>query len=70
VPNAEKLRRHVLVVGGLIGFRNRLVVLVDWAWAYFGYRRGSRLITGHRLQPGSPERRALAEPSAAIGETG
>jgi len=38
----------------LIGFRNRLVVLVDWAWAYFGYRRGSRLITGHRLQPGVP----------------
>jgi NADH dehydrogenase len=38
----------------LIGFRNRLVVLVDWAWAYFGYRRGSRLITGHRLQPGMP----------------
>jgi NADH:ubiquinone reductase (H+-translocating) len=38
----------------LIGFRNRLVVLLDWAWAYFGYRRGSRLITGHRLQPGVP----------------
>jgi NADH dehydrogenase len=38
----------------LIGFRNRLVVLVDWAWAYFGYRRGSRLITGHRLRPGVP----------------
>jgi NADH:ubiquinone reductase (H+-translocating) len=38
----------------LIGFRNRLVVLVDWAWAYFGYRRGSRLITGRRLQPGVP----------------
>jgi NADH dehydrogenase len=38
----------------LIDFRNRLVVLVDWAWAYFAYRRGSRLITGHRLQVGSP----------------
>jgi len=38
----------------LIDFRNRLVVLVDWAWAYFAYRRGSRLITGHRLQAGSP----------------
>jgi len=44
----------------LIGFRNRLVVLVDWAWAYFGYRRGSRLITGHRLQPGMPELPALS----------
>ncbi len=38
----------------LIDFRNRLVVLFDWAWAYFAYRRGSRLITGHRLQAGSP----------------
>ena len=41
----------------LIGFRNRLVVLLDWAWAYFEYRRGSRLITGHRLQPGVPGER-------------
>jgi NADH dehydrogenase len=48
----------------LIGFRNRLVVLVDWAWAYFGYRRGSRLITGHRLQPGTPVRDAL--PAGAV----
>ncbi|RYZ06461.1 MAG: NAD(P)/FAD-dependent oxidoreductase [Myxococcales bacterium] len=37
----------------LIDFRNRVVVLVDWAYAYFAYRRGSRLITGHRLQAGS-----------------
>ncbi len=37
----------------LIDFRNRLVVLLDWAWAYFAYRRGSRLITGRRLQAGA-----------------
>jgi NADH dehydrogenase len=30
----------------LIGFRNRLVVLVQWAWAYFSYQRAIRLITG------------------------
>jgi NADH dehydrogenase len=30
----------------LIDFRNRVLVLLDWAWAYFFYRRGSRLITG------------------------
>jgi NADH dehydrogenase len=30
----------------LIGFRNRLVVLVQWAWAYFSYQRAVRLITG------------------------
>ncbi len=29
----------------LIGFRNRLLVLFDWAYAYVTYRRGSRLIT-------------------------
>ncbi|OFW10866.1 MAG: pyridine nucleotide-disulfide oxidoreductase [Acidobacteria bacterium RIFCSPLOWO2_02_FULL_67_36] len=34
----------------LIGFRNRLVVFVQWAWAYFSYQRAVRLITG------SPER--------------
>ncbi len=28
----------------LIGFRNRLVVLLDWAWAYFSYQRTARLI--------------------------
>ncbi|HET8577709.1 MAG TPA: NAD(P)/FAD-dependent oxidoreductase [Methylomirabilota bacterium] len=30
----------------LIGFRNRFVVLFQWAWAYFTYQRGARLITG------------------------
>ncbi len=38
----------------LINFRNRLFVIVDWAWSYLAYERGSRLITGHRLQPGAP----------------
>lgn len=39
----------------LIGFRNRLLVFFDWAWSYFTYRRGARLITGGRLEPGAPE---------------
>ena len=30
----------------LIGFRNRLAVLLDWLWAYVTFQRGSRLITG------------------------
>ncbi len=29
----------------LIGFRNRVLVMVNWAWAYFAYQRGARLIT-------------------------
>ncbi|HEU5440164.1 MAG TPA: FAD-dependent oxidoreductase, partial [Ktedonobacterales bacterium] len=30
----------------LIGFRNRFVVLFQWAWAMLTYQRGARLITG------------------------
>ena len=32
----------------LIGFRNRLVVMSEWAWAYFSLQRRVRLITGLR----------------------
>jgi NADH dehydrogenase len=32
----------------LIGFRNRVLVLVQWAWAYLTWQRGARLITGGR----------------------
>jgi NADH:ubiquinone reductase (H+-translocating) len=30
----------------LIGFENRLLVIVQWAWSYVSYERGARLITG------------------------
>ena len=30
----------------LIGFRNRVLVILQWAWAYVTYQRGARLITG------------------------
>jgi NADH dehydrogenase len=30
----------------LIGFRNRIVVLLDWLWSYLTFQRGARLITG------------------------
>ena len=30
----------------LIGFRNRFIVLFEWAWAYVTFQRGARLITG------------------------
>jgi len=32
----------------IIGFRNKLLVLVNWAWDYFFYERGARLITFER----------------------
>jgi len=30
----------------LIGFRNRLIVAMNWAWNYVTFQRGTRLITG------------------------
>ncbi|MEP6484590.1 MAG: NAD(P)/FAD-dependent oxidoreductase [Rudaea sp.] len=30
----------------LIGFRNRMAVLVNWMWAYGSYERGARIIVG------------------------
>ena len=34
----------------LVGFRNRLGVLLQWTWAYFTYQRSVRLITGDRRE--------------------
>lgn len=34
---------HILF---LIGFRNRLMVMIQWAWSYVTFERGARLITG------------------------
>ncbi len=36
----------VVHLGFLIGFRNRLTVMLDWAWSYATFGRGARLITG------------------------
>ena len=37
----------------LIGFRNRLAVLSEWAWSYVTMQRRVRLITGEKLPPQS-----------------
>jgi NADH:quinone reductase (non-electrogenic) len=42
----------------LIGFRNRIIVLIQWAWSYFTYERGARLITGSTELPGWSETRS------------
>ena len=39
----------------LIGFRNRMIVLIQWAWSYFTYERGARLITGDTNLPSWPD---------------
>ena len=36
-----------LHIAYLIGFRNRVLVMIQWAWAWLTYTRGIRLITGH-----------------------
>jgi NADH:ubiquinone reductase (H+-translocating) len=43
---------HILF---LIGFRNRLIVMIQWAWSYLTYERGARLITGSNELPGWTE---------------
>jgi len=35
----------------LIGFRSRLLVMFGWAWSYFTFQRGARLITGGAAHP-------------------
>jgi NADH:ubiquinone reductase (H+-translocating) len=47
----------------LIGFRNRVLVLIQWAWSYFTFGRGARLIT----EDPRPDAMALpaGKPSAA-----
>jgi NADH dehydrogenase len=55
---------HVLF---LIGFDNKLTVLVQWAYSYFTYKRGARIIIGEAAEPG----RAVARtnPRRPSGET-
>jgi NADH dehydrogenase len=41
----------VIHIAYLIGFANRVVVIVRWAWSFFTHGRSSRLITGQPLLP-------------------
>ena len=41
---------HIFV---LIGFRNRVMVFLEWVWAYVTHQRSARLITGHNERPSS-----------------
>ncbi len=45
----------------LIGFRNRILVMFQWAWAYLTYQRGARLITYVDDHAPAPEQAAAAE---------
>ena len=37
----------------LVGFKNRLLVVIQWAWSYLRFRRGARLIVDREWRPGS-----------------
>ena len=56
---------HILF---LIGFRNRLLVLIQWAWSYVTYERGARLITGSTYLPGWDEIHPNAAREAPVPE--
>ena len=56
---------HILF---LVGFRNRIIVMIQWAWSYFTYDRGARLITGTSntwapAAPGKHQSPAAAPPA-------
>jgi NADH dehydrogenase len=53
---------HILF---LIGFRNRLVVLMQWAWSYLTWQRGARLITGEVGADLAPPGKPLGTPEDA-----
>ena len=56
---------HILF---LIGFRNRLLVFIQWAWSYVTYERGARLITGSTLLPGWTDGTASEAPTRVSTE--
>jgi NADH dehydrogenase len=53
---------HILY---LVGFRNRVIVLINWAWAYVTMSRGARVITGDIEHEQRPEQAAVAAVKAA-----
>jgi NADH dehydrogenase len=55
---------HILL---LIGFRNRLIVLINWAWAYFTYARGARIILGTDAERETHGREKEGSPSQEPG---
>ncbi len=55
----------------LIGFRNRVLVMLQWAWSYFNWERGARLITWPWSgQPGEPAGRRSGPYGGITGKTG
>ena len=54
----------------LIGFRNRMLVLFEWGWAYVTNQRGARLITEHVYERWKALWQDSPSTAAASGATG
>ena len=55
----------------LIGFRNRIVVLVNWSWRYLSWGSGPRVIVGDMLEVRAGNRRPThGQPPTVPGDTG
>lgn len=52
----------------LIGFRNRIAVLLDWIWNYFTFTHGARLITGSQDLPGWTQQEGVQPQQPAPGD--
>jgi NADH dehydrogenase len=46
----------------LVGFENRVLVLIQWGWSYVTWNRGARLITGEQRLPDLEKTGAAEEP--------
>lgn len=50
----------------LVGFRNRIVVFINWAYQYIMYERGARLIVGPRRECEPVEREQAGEKAVEV----
>jgi NADH:ubiquinone reductase (H+-translocating) len=49
----------------LIGFRNRLIVLIDWAWSYWTFDRSARIVIGSAVEGKTKEQTSADEEQTA-----
>ncbi len=53
----------------LTGFKNRLLVVFQWAWSYFSFRRGARLIVSKEWRYHLPEERQGSSAPPGTGDS-
>ncbi len=56
----------------LTGFRNRVFVILSWAWSFITFRRGARLILAKdwRLYDAGPSSESSNTESVTVGKAG